>query len=50
MLTSDTADGLVGGTAQKMGGPFDKQGSIGHNFNADGTIGGMVQKNLADKK
>lgn len=50
MLTSDIADGAIGGTAQKIGGPLDKQGSIGQHFNADGKIGGMVQENLANKK
>lgn len=45
-----TADGALGGTAQSIGGPFDKQGAIGKNFNADGKIGGMVQENLAEKK
>ena len=50
MLTPDTADGAIGGTAQKIGGPLDKEGSIGQHFNADGKIGGMVQENLANKK
>lgn len=45
-----TADGAIGGTAQKVGGPFDKQGAVGQHFNADGKIGGMVQENLANKK
>lgn len=49
-LTPDLADGAIGGTAQKIGGPLDKQGSIGQHFNADGKIGGMVQENLANKK
>ena len=44
------AEGAIGGTAQKIGGPLDKQGSIGQHFNADGKIGGMVQENLANKK
>ena len=50
MLTPDIADGAIGGTAQKIGGPLDKQGSIGQHFNSDGKIGGMVQENLANKK
>lgn len=49
-LTPDTADGAIGGTAQKIGGPLDKEGSIGQHFNSDGKIGSMVQENLADKK
>lgn len=44
------ADGPIGGTAQSIGGPFDKQGSVGQHFNADGKIGGMVQENLAANK
>ena len=44
------ADGAIGGTAQKIGGPLDKGGAIGKHFNADGKIGGMVQENLANKK
>ncbi len=45
-----TANGALGGTAQKVGGPFDKEGMVGKNFNADGKIGGMIQENLANKK
>ena len=48
--TLHIADGAIGGTAQKIGGPLDKEGSIGQHFNADGKIGGMVQENLANKK
>lgn len=44
------ADGAVGGTAQSIGGPLDKTGMIGKNFKEDGAIGGMIQKNLAEKK
>ena len=47
---SFTADGALGGTAQKVGGPLDKGGMIGKNFNADGKIGGMIQENLANNK
>ena len=44
-------DGALGGTAQKVGGPFDKDGMVGKQFTAEGGgIGGMVQKNLAEKK
>ena len=45
-----SADGAIGGTAQSVGGPFDKEGAVGKHFNADGKIGGMVQENLANKK
>ncbi|MCJ1352882.1 MAG: hypothetical protein MMC33_002866 [Icmadophila ericetorum] len=44
------ADGAVGGTAQKIGGPFDKEGMIGKHFNQDGAIGGTIQENLANKQ
>ena len=44
-----TADGAIGGTTQKVGGPLDKEGAIDQHFNADEKIGGMVQENLADK-
>ncbi|KAI9846757.1 MAG: hypothetical protein M1837_003606 [Sclerophora amabilis] len=40
------ADGPVGGTAQAVGGPFDKKGAIGKHFNADGKIGGTVHETL----
>lgn len=43
------ADGPIGGTAQKVGGPFDKGGTIGSNFTADGSIGGTVQKTVEKK-
>jgi hypothetical protein len=44
------AEGAIGGTAQKVGGPFDKKGAVGKHFNADGALGGTVQGNLGDKK
>ena len=50
LMTLSLADGAIGGTAQKVGGPLDKHGAIGQHFNADGKIGGMVQENLANKK
>lgn len=43
------ADGAIGGTAQKVGGPFDKDGTIGSNFTTDGAIGGTVQKTVEKK-
>ncbi len=36
--------------AQKVGGPFDKDGAIGKQFKPDGALGGTVQENLGDKK
>jgi hypothetical protein len=37
------ADGAVGGTAQKVGGPFDKDGAIGKQFKESGAVGGTAQ-------
>lgn len=45
-----SADGAIGSKAQAVGGPFDKTGAIGRHFNADGSIGGTIQENLANKK
>ncbi|KKY15852.1 hypothetical protein UCDDS831_g07455 [Diplodia seriata] len=42
-----TTQGILGGTAQKLGGPFDARGSIGKQFTDKGSIGGMVQDHLA---
>jgi len=44
------ADGPIGGTANKVGGPFAEDGAIGKNFKEDGKIGGTVQENLAEGK
>ena len=41
-----TADGAIGGTAQKIGGPFDQSGMIGKQFTTGGSIGGSVQEAL----
>lgn len=40
------AEGAIGGAAQKVGGPFDAQGSIGKQFTDKGSIGGTVQEHL----
>ncbi|GME25046.1 hypothetical protein GTA08_BOTSDO11479 [Neofusicoccum parvum] len=40
------AEGAIGGTAQKVGGPFDAQGAIGKQFTDKGSIGGTVQEHL----
>lgn len=44
------ADGALGGMAQSIGGPLDKKGAIGKNFNPDGAIGGTIQERLANNK
>ncbi|KAL1650706.1 hypothetical protein SLS58_000824 [Diplodia intermedia] len=41
-----TTQGVLGGTAQKLGGPFDARGSIGKQFTDKGSIGGTVQDHL----
>lgn len=42
--------GAIGGTAQKIGGPFDKEGVIGKQFTTEGSIGGTVQNNMGGEK
>ncbi|KAL1630268.1 hypothetical protein SLS56_005093 [Neofusicoccum ribis] len=46
LLRLGTAEGAIGGTAQKVGGPFDAQGAIGKQFTDKGSIGGTVQEHL----
>jgi hypothetical protein len=41
-----TSEGVLGGTAQAVGGPFDKEGIVGKQFTDQGTIGGSVQSML----
>lgn len=38
-----TEKGSVGGTAQEVGGPFDKEGAVGKHFKPDGAVGGNAQ-------
>lgn len=35
---------------QKIGGPFDKEGMIGKQFTAEGSIGGTVQDTMGGEK
>ena len=42
--------GALGGTAEKVGGPFDKEGTIGKQFTTEGGIGGKVQDTLGGTK
>lgn len=44
------AEGAIGGTADKVGGPFDKEGMIGKQFTTEGNLGGKVQKNMGGEK
>lgn len=42
--------GAIGGTAQKVGGPFDKEGAIGGAFTSEGALGGKVQSAMGGEK
>lgn len=44
------SDGAVGGTAEKVGGPFASDGAIGKNFTEKGAVGGTIQENLGKKE
>ncbi|MCJ1233602.1 hypothetical protein MMC14_001560 [Varicellaria rhodocarpa] len=48
IVVLEDTNGAIGGTAQKVGGPFDKEGAVGKQFNADGGIGGAVQQKIAE--
>ena len=43
-------DGPVGGTAQKVGGPFDKEGAVGKQFAEGGSVGGTAQSAAQGEK
>lgn len=45
-----TAEGAIGGTAQKVGGPLAKDGLIGKQFIEEGGIGGTVQDAMGGHK
>lgn len=36
-------DGAIGGKAQQVGGPFDKDGAVGKQFTEQGAVGGTAQ-------
>ncbi|GAB7366766.1 hypothetical protein MBLNU230_g0720t1 [Neophaeotheca triangularis] len=40
------SDGAIGGTAEKVGGPFSSSGAVGKQFTEQGGIGGSVQSML----
>lgn len=46
LISYFAADGAIGGTAQKIGGPLDKDGAIGKQFTTEGSIGGTVQDKM----
>ncbi|KAJ9659176.1 hypothetical protein H2198_003318 [Neophaeococcomyces mojaviensis] len=49
-----TPQGKVGGTAQQVGGPFDKEGAVGKQFTTEGSVGSTAQdaanKGVFDKE
>jgi hypothetical protein len=45
-----TTEGAIGGTAQKIGGPMDKEGMIGKQFTTEGSLGGTVQDKMGGVK
>lgn len=44
------AEGALGGAAQKVGGPLDKDGMIGKQFTTEGSLGGTVQDKMGGTK
>ena len=50
MLNMHAEEGAIGGTAQKIGGPLDKDGVVGKQFTTEGAIGGNVQSAMGGKK
>ena len=40
----------MGGMAEKIGGPLDKEGMVGKQFTPEGGIGGKVQETLGGSK
>lgn len=50
LLTQHAAEGALGGAAQKVGGPFDKDGAVGHAFTTEGSVGGTVQDKMGGTK
>ncbi|KAI0187330.1 hypothetical protein EV127DRAFT_149682 [Xylaria flabelliformis] len=45
-----TEQGALGGMAQKIGGPLNKEGMIGKQFTTEGGIGGSVQNSMGGTK
>lgn len=46
MLTSQTEEGAIGGTANAIGGPLAADGAIGKQFTTKGAVGGTVQDKM----
>lgn len=49
-LSHCAEQGALGGAAQKIGGPLDKEGVIGKQFTTEGSIGGSVQNTMGGTK
>ncbi|KAL6876957.1 hypothetical protein J3F83DRAFT_712484 [Trichoderma novae-zelandiae] len=45
-----TEEGMLGGMAQKMGGPLDKEGMVGKQFTTEGALGGTAQNMMGGQK
>ena len=50
IIDTETENGAIGGTAEKIGGPFDKDGIVGKQFTTEGSIGGSVQNVAGGQK
>jgi hypothetical protein len=46
LILCPQTDGVIGGTADKVGGPFSKEGVVGRQFTETGSVGGTVQDGL----
>lgn len=43
-------EGVIGGTANKIGGPLAKDGFVGKQFTTEGSIGGTIQSAMGGSK
>ncbi|KLU86631.1 hypothetical protein MAPG_05643 [Magnaporthiopsis poae ATCC 64411] len=43
-------EGVIGGTANKIGGPLAKDGIVGKQFTTEGSIGGTIQSAMGGTK
>lgn len=50
ILTTAAENGALGGAAQKIGGPLDKEGVVGKQFTTEGALGGTVQNAMGGTK
>ena len=47
---TELEEGSIGRTAEKVGGPFSRHGSIGKHFTTEGNVGKNVEDRGGDKK